>query len=208
MPLALHPRGQRTSPGSKRGRELFRQDEGIIHDNRNIRAEQTSRPSAGGSAPSPIGRIPRRPRRAATARQVLPEASADMPLCRRTEDRLQGHRFPPPLPHRSGKGRVQAKDRHVRQVPAAARPCNQARALPGHASVHQESPRRSSQIVRLDLVETAEKQDGSHSPKVGCFLFSCTTTEELACRSDWIAIPETIRAFSIVKLLQFRTARE
>ena len=205
MLRVLHPRGQRISPGSAAA-NYIRQDEGIIHDNRNTRPEQTSRAPAWGSAPPPVGRIPRRPRRAASARQVLPQASEDMPLRRRAEDRLQGHRVPSPLPHRSGKGRVQAKDRHVRQVPEAARPRNQARALSGHASVHQEPPRRASQVVRLNLVEK-EKQGRSHSPKGGCFLPSCTTTEAPPVDPIGIAILETIQAFSTVKLLQFRSAR-
>ena len=82
-----------------------------------------------------------------------------MSLRRGPEDRLQGHRLPPTLPHRSGQGRVPPEDGHVRQVPEAARPRHQASALPRHAPLHATPSHRSSAFLQLVQIRRALPSD-------------------------------------------------
>ena len=82
-----------------------------------------------------------------------------MSLRRGPEDRLQGHRLPPTLPHRPGQGRVPPEDGHVRQVPEAARPRHQASALPRHAPLHATPSHRSSAFLQLVQIRRALPSD-------------------------------------------------
>ena len=110
-------------------------------------------PRSGPRPPYQGGRPGGPPRR--TSWKVLPSTASDLPLRRGPEDRLQGHRLSPTIPHRPGQSGVPPQDGHVRQVPEAARPRHQARALPRNAPLHEAPQGRQRPLLQLVRIRRA-----------------------------------------------------